>query len=136
MFTSLLDTAMDLSALAFMIFGVIYIVKIQQHSRNPAVMLFSPLVFRKYLIFLVSLVVVFFTADIIADEIIGDPLLAVYSFDIALAIGSFGIMMITRRVYRQIVHPADVKQELRKELDEIRHRRMQFKEEQFKEENR
>ncbi len=138
MFSSPVDTALDFISLAAMVSCVFYIIKLYHQSRNPVIMLFSPLVFFKYLVFLVALVVTFFVADVIADEILNNPLLSVYSFDFGLALGSSGILMITRRVYEQVVHPEkrENKRRLRKELDEVRRRRIRFKDEQFREENR
>jgi hypothetical protein len=133
-----LDAVLDLIAAGSMAFAVYYILKLRKLNANPIMMLFSPLVFYKYLILLVSLVIIFVGIDITADHLFNDQLLIIYGFEFGLASGSFGIMLITRRVHEQVAHAGRerVKKQLRKDLDEVMHRRMRFKEENFKEENR
>ena|GEM_PF-3822303 len=101
-------------------------------------MLFSPLILFKYLVFLVSLVAILFATDVIIDEVLENPSLSVYTFDVLLASGSFGVMMITKRVYEQVVHPTKdtVKRQMRKEMDEVTRKRMRFQDDKFKEDNR
>lgn len=116
----------------------IHIIKLWQHSDNPTMMLFSPLILFKYLVFLVSLVAILFATDVIIDEVLENPSLSVYTFDVLLASGSFGVMMITKRVYEQVVHPTKdtVKRQMRKEMDEVTRKRMRFQDDKFKEDNR
>jgi hypothetical protein len=134
MFLDPLGLGLDLIAVGSMAFAVYYILKLRKHNANPIMMLFSPLVFYKYLILLVSLVIIFVGIDIAADHLFNDTQLIVYGFEFGLASGSFGIMLITRRVYKQAAHPGreQIKKQLRKDLDEVMHRRMRFKEENFK----
>lgn len=138
MFSETLDGILDVTALSSMAIAVYYILKLRKFGVNPVMMVLSPLVLYKYLVFLVSLVVTFVAVDIIADEVVHDSQLLIYGFEFGLASGSFGIMMITRRVYNQVAHPEKekMKRQLRKEIDEVIHRRLRFKDEQFRHENR
>ena len=62
-------------------------------------MLMSPLVLYKYLVFLVTLVVLFFSLDVLADEVFKDRQLSVYGLEFGVAFGSFGVTMIVRSMY-------------------------------------
>ena len=138
MFPEPLDGVLDFIAISCMALAVYYIFKLEKSRANPVMMLLSPLVLYKYLVFLVSLVVAFVAVDIVADEFLHDTNVLIYGFEFGLASGSFGIMMITRRVYEQVAHPEkeQVKRQLRKELDDVMRRPLHFKEKQFRSENR
>lgn len=138
MFSDPLDMALDIIAGISMVIAIYYILKLYRHGKNPVMMLMSPLVLYKYLVFLVSLVLVFFAVDTIADDILMNADLLVYGFEFGLASGSFGIMLIVRRVYEQVAHPekAHVRRKLKTEMDEIMRRRMRFREDKFREDNR
>ena len=101
-------------------------------------MLFSPLVFYKYLIFLVSVVVVFVALDVLPSGLLHDKLILTYAFGLGLASGAIGIMLITRRVYEQVAHPCKehIKRKLLKEMDEVIQKRLQFEEEEFRKQNK
>lgn len=133
-----LDAALDTVVVISLAVSIYYILKMRGFGKNPVMMVMSPLVFNKYLVFLVGLFVIFFGLDIVADNILEDPQLLVYGFEFGLASGSVGILMIVRRVHEQVVHPEGdrTKKLIRGEVDEVLKRRLHYEDEKFKKENR
>jgi hypothetical protein len=138
MFYDFFDTIIDLVSLSFISLGLYYVQRLAKHRSAAGMMLFSPFVLYKYLIFLIGIVVAFFALDVIADDILQNKEILTYGFDFALVSSSIGIMLVIRRVYEQVVTPQKehVKHRLRKEIDEVTKMRMRYNEEQFREENK
>jgi hypothetical protein len=130
--------ALDIISYGSAVFAIIYILKLGKYNANPTLMLTSPLVLYRNLLFLVCLVVTFVGVNVAANRILQDSALLIYGFEVGLAAGSFGIMMMARKLFHQVAHQGRQSSitRLKKELDEVRSRKMEFEEKNFREENR
>jgi len=133
-----LDYLLDSFSAMFMIIGLIYIIKLHKYGANPVLMIFSPLVIYKYLIFLIALIVAFFVVDFVANHVLQSEELLSVGFEFALASGSFGVMLLIRRVYEQVAHPENekVKRRLKDEVDDIARKRLRYFDSQFRKANK
>lgn len=133
-----LDAVLDTAAAISIALSIYYILKMRSHGKNPYMMVMSPIVLNKYLIFLVGLLAAFFALDVVADNILADPRVLIYGFEFGLALGSIGILMMVKRVHEQVSHPEGERAQklMRGEIDAILDRRFRYQEEKFRKENK
>jgi hypothetical protein len=130
--------ALDIISYGSAIFAIVYILKLGRYNANPTLMLTSPLVLYRNLLFLVCLMVTFVAVNVVANRILQDSALLIYGFEVGLAAGSFGIMMMARKLFHQVAHQGRKSSitRLKKEFEEVRNKKTEFQEKNFREENR